>query len=51
MCVEQRDEREKERDESNSGVLEGGEKKKRKETPPTGLEPATPGLGGRCHIH
>ena len=26
-------------------------KKGKKKTPPTGLEPATPGLGGRCHIH
>lgn len=26
-------------------------RKKKEKTPPTGLEPATPGLGGRCHIH
>ena len=30
---------------------ERGGKKREKITPPTGLEPATPGLGGRCHIH
>ena len=32
-------------------VVKEGEKKIIKLTPPTGLEPATPGLGGRCHIH
>ena len=32
--------------------VEGTNKKtNKKKTPPTGLEPATPGLGGRCHIH